>query len=558
MQEEDKGTSVPVEGVDLYQGEGTTPPQVFALPEHRPGYGVVTGFDLSRVHILRQPFHPDPFFCLRPPLSHDVMTFSLELAAMTYHLELDDWMSAGWTDFSIQIDNSLQSGMTRGESTSGEQMRAIANAWKMYRSRRALVERNPISQIISAFRQRERSDTIKAVTMLHPAGEGRYVVAIGFMGTGSRFYDWFSNFRFTNEEGFHKGFSQLAEYFEQSAERIYFPDTAEQLGLKHLTLADVLTEMKRGDSRFFLWMAGHSQGAAVMQVFCHQLITRWGVLPENLVGYGFASPTVATGQLLYEPARYPLYHVLNSDDVVPRMGALIHLGLCLRYPAEDLFRKDCYGAEPEGEAVREALLPFAHRMTNTLHIMEIAVAFCYCLLEEKGESSLATLADKRWMVAPIERALLYAGDRAQDVVESIARYAQSGYESLAGYGMSQQGIDRLKEELRPVVKAFSVRQLLRGLHDVAVPPHVIMRDHFTYRGAYQHIVLQGWQELRPFIWVNQRTGFPKKAEAQNIAWYRGAPEADAHLPRTVINRNVRRPALHRGVKSRSLTARKGR
>ncbi|MEA5015919.1 MAG: hypothetical protein VB099_15300 [Candidatus Limiplasma sp.] len=526
----------------------------------RPGLGRVAGCDLNVLSCLLLPFRQDPFFRLRPALSHEAMALSLELAALSYHLELDEWLQAGWTDCSIQIDNTLQSGVVRGESASGEQMRSLLNSWKLYRARVSLRERNPIMRIAGALRQRERSDTIKAVTMLHKQAPGRYIVAIGFMGTGSRFYDWFSNFRFITEEGFHKGFFQLTAYFEQSAERIVFPDTAAELGLERLTLADIFQEMRSANSRFFLWMAGHSQGAAVMQILCHRLLTDWGALPQNMVGYGFASPTVATGQFVYDPALYPLYHVLNSDDVVPRIGALLHLGLCLEYQAHDSFRQDVYAlsAAPGIVSAREALEPFIVQMTDTLSIMESSVAFCYCLLEEKGEENLSQLIDKKWTVAPIERMLSYAGDKAQDVVRAIAQYAQKGYISLAGHGMDQERIDRLKERMRPAVKQHTLRQLLGGLSELTGAPHGIMREHFKFTGAYSYIVQRGWSALKPFIWVKQPQALPCRAYGESLSWAQAGQTLPFPGRRLPAKRRRRHPGAlaPKGVRSRSLRARR--
>ncbi len=532
--------------------------QSLPVPSH--GAGLVTGCNLSALDCLRLPFQQDPFFRLRPPLRHDAMLLSLELAAMTYHLELDDWMRAGWTDMSIQIDNTLQSGVTTGESASGEQMRALMNTWKIYRAKSSLRERNPIMQVLGALRQRERSDTIKAVTMLRKLGPGRYIVAIGFMGTGHRFYDWFSNLRFTTEEGFHKGFSQLTEYFEQSAERILFPDTAAELGLEKLTLADILAEMKSADSRFFLWMAGHSQGAAVMQVFCHRLLSDWFVLPQNMVGYGFASPTVATGQLVYDPARYPLYHVLSSDDVVPRMGALLHLGLCLEYRANDSFRSTAYGWSNDSTAiaVREALHPFFSQMKDTLSMMEVCVAFCYAVLEEKGEENLTQLIDKRWTVAPIERILTYAGDKAQDIVRAIASYAESGYASLVGHGMDVERITRIKQSMLPVVKQYTMRQLLSAVHAHTVPPHQIMRERFKLMGSYSYVTQRGWASLKPFVWQKQKDALPVKQFAEAIFW--SSDTAGTVLPIGKKPANRRHAPLNarvpKGVRGKGITVKK--
>ena len=46
------------------------------------GHGRVTGCDLADLACLRQPFRQGPFFRMSPPLSHEAMTLSLELAAL--------------------------------------------------------------------------------------------------------------------------------------------------------------------------------------------------------------------------------------------------------------------------------------------------------------------------------------------------------------------------------------------------------------------------------------------------------------------------------------------
>ena len=525
----------------------------------RPGLGSITRADLSKLDSLYASFVPDSFYRQRPPLSHEALDLSLELAAMTYDLELDEWMAAGWTDVSIQIDNTLQSGVTRGESASGIQMHTLLNSWKLYRAKSALREANPIAQMMGALRQREKSDTIKAVTMLHKLENGRYLVAIGFMGTGTRFYDWFSNFRFTVEDGFHKGFSQLTEHFEESAPRILFPDTAAELGLAQLTLEDILLEMTTADSRFSLWMAGHSQGGAVMQVFCHRLIHQWGVLPQNMVGYGFASPTVATGLPIYDPAGYPLYHVLNSDDVVPRVGALLHLGLCLQYDANGAFRETAYFYSGDPKA-RKELQNFVDGMTNSLAFMEQNVAFFRCLLEEKADESLASLIDKKWTIAPIEWALNFAGDKLHEALLSMIRYIETAHTSLTGQGLNPKRVAELQEQIRPTIKGLSVRQLLGGLNDLLLPAHHITQAHNTAApGAYAHIVLHNQQDLHPFIWV-KRT-IPERHFAQTALWQDDFTALTSSLS-SVKRRPSRasataKPRAKKDVRTKGISARRG-
>ena len=483
-------------------------------PRHPVGQGPITGCDLSELTSLSGPFVRDPFDRLRPPFSREAAELSLELASMAYTLDLDPWAEAGWNDFSIQIDDTLQSGLTHGASADGERMRALINALKVRRAKAALRERNPVSQVMSALRQRERSDTIKAVCMMHPLPEGRFLLAIGFMGTGKRFYDWISNFRFTTEEGFHKGFYQLCTYFEQGAESIVFPATAQALGLEKLTLGEVLSEMKSLSSRFRLWMAGHSQGGAVMQVFCHRLMTDWGVLAQNMTGYGFASPTVATGRLVHDPAAYPLYHILNSDDMVPRMGALLHLGLCLEYPADDDFRERYYDLSPlpADVAARLALAPYQRAMVDTPTILMYGTAFFQCLAEEKGEEGLASLLDRKWAIPAVDRMLQAAGGKAMDLLDRLIENAQNGHAALTGRPMDEQALAALRDRMRPVVHAFPFRRLMGAVLAYCMPPHHLV--HRQQDGAYAVIVKDGLKRLRPFVWVNPARGMPMKRYAR--------------------------------------------
>ena len=440
--------------------------------------GCLTQVPLYDVRRLCLPPAPGPFGHMRPPLNRTALEMSLELAYMTYTLDLEPWMHSGWTDVSIQVDNRLASGVTVGESESAasDRVRNLMNAWKVARARQALRTRNPLSQLRGALRQRERSDTIKAVTMMHDAPGGRFVVAIGFMGTGSRFYDWFSNFRLMADQGFHRGFAQLTDTFEQSADRILFPATAARMGRTMLTLRDVLGEMRAPDSRFSLWMAGHSQGGAVMQVFCHRLLDEWGVLPRHVVGYGFASPTVASGATGRDPAAYPLCHLLNADDLVPRVGALMHLGLCLRYSCGDgdALRAAAYGWEdtPEACDLRAQAETLMEPITDTPTMLTAMAALSETVLSEKTGENLEALMDKWWSIAPMDWALQLAEGKAKESLSRMARYARVAYRTLTGARMDETAVAGLRDVMTPVVRTLPARRLIAALSDRYHPPHM--------------------------------------------------------------------------------------
>jgi len=480
-----------------------------------PGTGPITGCDLSRPESLTRPFAQGPFYRLRPPFSYEAAAMSLELADMTYSLDLEPWTQAGWGDMSILIDDSLYSDVSQGDGREG--LQSIASSWRLLRAKADLKEWNPESQVKSALRQREKSDTVKAVCMMHPMEGGRYLLAIGFMGTGSRFYDWFSNFRFTTEEGFHRGFYQLCQSFEENAESIRFPQTAGALGLEKLTLGEVLMEMRSLSSRFRLWMAGHSQGGAVMQVFAHRLMNDWGVLAQNMVGYGFASPTVATGKLVYDPASYPLYHILNSDDIVPNLGALVHLGLCLDYPSNETMRALVYDPieEEEDREAMQLLCPFREGMRDTPSSMLHITALLQCLAEEKGEEGLRELMSRWWAFSAVDRVLVQASGRGMDMLSRILGALQEGYAAMTGQLMKDAALAPLRDDVRPVVQALSVRRLVSALILYALPPHrTVFRGEKSADGAYAYIVKNGLKDVRPFIWAKPERGLPVREYAR--------------------------------------------
>ena len=493
------------------------------------GTGPVTGCDLSRISCLTQPFVRDAFYRLRPDFSEDAARLSLELAELSYRLDVAPWQQAGWDDFSVQVDNTLHSGLTFADPSDG--LQTLSNQLRLTIARASMADQNPVGQIIGARRQKERSDTLKAVCMMHPREEGGYLLAIGFMGTGRRLLDWFSNLRITTEEGFHKGFYQLSTHFENSMDKIVFPATARALGLESLTLRQVMEEMRSMSSRFRLWMAGHSQGSAVMQVFTHRLIYHYGVLPQNMTGYGFASPTVATGRLVYDPACYPLCHILNSDDIVPKVGALVHLGLGLEYASNSALREAAYPTRPD-PAVLERLQPFLSGMKDGPSTMERGWAVLKALHEMADE---APPADRRGIQALLDQAMNYAGKTAAGWLDAAILYLERSYRDMTGAAMPDSRF-LLLAEVRRIAREFPLRSLLEAAGDVALPPH-----HITYRGkdgAYAHIVKQGLADLKPFIWVKEPGRLPQRRYAQPLSSAQPAPASrrPRRSPRRVRHR----------------------
>lgn len=433
---------------------------------------------------------------------------SLALAHMTYTLDIVPFLAAGWRDFSFQIDDVLESGQSRISTAADEDFLRLANLERMQRARAALESRNPLVQLLAALRQRERSDTVKAVCMMHPLPGGRQLLAIGFMGTGKRFYDWFSNLRMGQEDGFHQGFSQLCDRFEQAAEAISFPETALALGLPGLTLRDVLTELARPESRFRLWMAGHSQGGAVMQLFTHRLLHRYGVLPGHLCGVGFASPTVAAADRVEKPWAYPLWHVRNREDVVCRVGAQVHLGCLLDHAPDAAFRAQVYRRSPlpADAACREWLSPWLGTMRDNGTTLLALTALLLCIAQEKGEDVLNSFAERYRTVPAMEKLFAAADDRTQSMLRLLANRQRRAYREQTGQEMDEDLLLRQIELLRPYVQKTPLRRILSVMGECLLQPHQLGGDAAD-PGAYSLITMQRPSRLTTLRWA-YRCGQP--------------------------------------------------
>lgn len=448
----------------------------------------VTGVQLDNMLPLLQPWTSDPWGLVRPPVSSEALKMSCELAAATYDVNITPWLLAGWEDVTIQVDGDLTTGIDLPDEDAGR-FEKLAAKWRMRRVRTRIKQRNPLGQVVDAVRQIRESDTGKAIVMAHPAPDGRYVIAISFMGTGERFYDWFSNFRITGESGMHKGFLQLARQFEENEAEITFPDVAQELGLEKLTLRDVLTEAKRHDSRFHLWLSGHSQGGAVMQIWCREKIINGGVLPSNIIGYGFASPRVMMLETEDHPESYPLYHVINADDIFPRIGARLHLGAVLRYTSDEAMRQSCY-VWPQSEQSARAR-KIVSRILGTIHDMPSGLIFVAAYLnvlagmpaEDMAQGVLAL--QMNWQ--PLRRLVNAADSRIDSILRDVTRHASQVYLDMTGYPMKQDVLTHLSAQIVAAIDVLGMRSFAAAMAELFRYPHSIAGKFRQGTPAYVYI-----------------------------------------------------------------------
>ena len=290
-----------------------------------------------------------------------------------------------------------------------------------------------------------------------------------------------------------------------------------------------------------------------MQIFTNRLIQHWGVQPQNIVGYGFASPTVATGRLLYDPASYPLYHLLNSDDLVPRMGGLLHLGLCMEYPADDALRTAAYGLDSLGinEEAYLRLAPYRDAMQDTGSVLTILYAFLAALREHMEESEPGKRLEQQRLLSWLGKAMSFAGEKASDGLDWALQRIREGYEDLMQASLPTRKIHTLIGEFRVLFREIPLRRILSAIAELGEPPHHIMRE--KQPGAYAWIVENGLDKLRPFIWTTQSGQLPRRSYAEGkvkaVAVWNEYPVR--------VSRRHRRPARRmepRGILRRSYSA----
>ena len=466
--------------------------------------GPVTGIDLTQVECLMCPWMADPWGRLRPPISVTALQLSAELSAACQGLNVTPWLEAGWRDVTVQVDGDITPLERSWRSPAAKLQRSLLRA--------QISGVNPLQQIAGALKEREAASTGKAVVMICPTLGGKYVVAICFMGTGTRFYDWFSNFRISTPEGIHKGFSQLTDQFEGNETRIAFPQTASELGLERLTLAHILQEAKSANSRFRLWLCGHSQGGAVMQVYTRRKILEDGVHPQNIVGWGFASPSVATGDAAAHPEAFPLYHVHNSDDLVPRCGASVHLGVCLVYAADEALRRACYGWPRDAAAVNARLeaRPVVQQMVDTPSCIVQVMAFL-TVLEGCGAKEIAAALGVEDSPAKL---LLERVDMAS-VVERLMRRMEAAYQSVTGEPLPGDKLGAAVFLTQSIVTRIGLRPFAEALSQLLRYPHrMTVRKAGQYATPYSWIAQHGAERLTPYVWQSGPTPWRMAAPLQ--------------------------------------------
>ena len=395
------------------------------------------------------------------------------------------YLDEGWQDIALLADGMLCAGLNA--RTPEERRQALESAERVQAH---LARSNPLTQ-----------------------------VAISFTGTTRHLADWLDNLKIEQEDGFHQGFLRLTRQFEEQCGQIAMPCLGAALARPGLTLAGVLDMLKYERSPVSLVVTGHSQGAALMQIFIAHLLQN-GVLPQYVLGCGFASPCVAGARTL-KNADYPIYHIVHADDAVPRIGGAMHLGLCRVMPDTPALRGLCYGARSQDPIFNELLcLQHTVRGTRGALCFFIALLRLLCVVPEEDAELLYRALAPAFIPGMLQSRLV---GYARRLTALALRRLERRYAACFGE-MDMQQLERYTRWLQSLFARYGMRETLSRLPDALHMPHMLYRIDTLC--AYDVISGAAPRRLLPALWSGD----------ESPVWDQRPPRAPAPVRRPAYDR----------------------
>ena len=276
------------------------------------------------------------------------------------------------------------------------------------------------------------------------------------------------------------------------------------MGLEKLTFGDICRACA-GDtahSPFRLLLVGHSQGGAVAQIWAWEQL-RKGLHPRAMAGYCFASPSVMTAAAVQRAETVPLYHVLNSDDLVPKMGSALRLGIDLTYAADEGLRRACYNwpRDEQHVAHRVIIRPLMGLIRDTSSCMEVGCGLLLSLEGRDPADALPALRALRPDWPLLTRINESASDPMDRLLHVILRRAMSAHESIMGRPLNMERTAEISQLFRKVEDAIGIQAMMTAMVDLAIQPHTVLPREGCACSAYPYITLQGLEALQPAVWL---------------------------------------------------------
>lgn len=518
----------------------------------KPVYGRLTHTPLAPQAPFFLPFEEDAWGLQRPPFSPSLARLSVELACATYNFDLDRFFLAGWCDATLQVENRLFD-QVNAAHMNRQPADFIYSSLKLKHAQ-SMLSPSPIGDMLRGIRQFIATDTGKVVVMALPTLGDQYVIAISFMGTGRKFYDWFTNFKMACRGGMHEGFLALARQFDTNADRIQFPYIAQKLGLQSLTLADILAQCAEEKSPFKLFLTGHSQGGAAAQAYAYLLRSERGVNVKHIIGYTLAAPSTASITFEDDPAIYPIYNVINHEDFVPRMGASMRLGVDLVYVPDQIFRTSYYDYEPGEMAnviARDRLHHLMSYITDMPTLIEMLVALLRTLSampDRKSAQSILLMLNLQFKY--LTPAMQSIGLKFEDLVRLIENQILPTYRDLCGKDVDSAHIKELAQSIELYLHDVGTDGFCTYFMQLIFSPHQITFDSPSKEGPYTAIVSRYSNALRACIW--RRGEKPLQLPAPNTWYFRDFPVFPETIRRFRLSPRMLQRGIHAGSDKEAL------
>ncbi len=466
-------------------------------------WGRLTYTDLAETAPFFAPLEKDAWGFMRRPFSPHIARLSAELAADVYGLATAPWEQAGWADSTFVVEDKVIRLDTEGRS----KFAALETEWRRYRAKSLVHGVRPVGDLLRAARQVLVTDMGKSLIMTRALADGRVIIAISFMGTTEKFYDWYTNFKFQQKSGMHYGFLEMARQFTLQAPRVALSQLSGALSEPSFTLQNAIELAAKGDDRFTFWLSGHSQGGALVQTYAHLLMQR-GVSPEKIVAYSLAAPSVAAAGGVNEPGRYPVFNIINADDLVPRVGAEVRLGVDCLYRPLDAFRAAHYRLSAGKEEVHARVQHRCDQVQSTLDAVCFGVAAIRQMQGGEAESQLTELVQA---IVPQLSLLKHVGLAADEIVQYLDGKLMEQARILSGGEPEHDKITRFSELLADVLTAYGGKPAGEALYQAIAAPHILCDDEKddAFVPPYIAIVRKHLSELEMGIW---RGGLPALCE----------------------------------------------
>lgn len=96
--------------------------------------------------------------------------------------------------------------------------------------------------------------------------------------------------------------------------------------------------MKKDDCPYKMLVTGHSLGAAVADIYSGYILKGEGINDNNIVTVTYGTPKSCSKDFKYSANN--IINIINTDDMVPTIGAESHLGTCLYFTPSEKFQEN--------------------------------------------------------------------------------------------------------------------------------------------------------------------------------------------------------------------------